>query len=1085
MRLVLYLLFLLLLVACISQSVVTKEDNFTVILNSDTMRPNDTLTLGFTAKINDQFLTASSFFWFSGDTSVVTVQQNTVISKFKKGYAKITARYRSDDTKEVEASVYVSEDFKQIDSIKALKDTLKLVIGDTNAIPIQVAYRGIPDTSIRWKSFDINLVNFLDNSVICQKIGSGQIQGTSNFDSTKKLILYVSCKTISFSINSNNLLSKLKLGDSILFNTEIELFDNHNLSAGQQVKWSSNPPNLVDEEGLFKGSQVGVVSIFASLIDDGLYKDSFSLIVFPPISGLNIHNSSPKQIKNNISDLLSVSVALEGDYQGYDSVVWYSDNNDIVSINSEGSLLGNQLGFAYIKAISFYDNSIQDSIQIEVIENLSYVESISVYPFLLEMYQGDTSELQVIVQGVGEFDSSFNIFSSSSRIVGIQGEKVIAKDIGSIDLTVSSSSNISIITRIPVIVLPARVPVTGIAINNKPPSAFFEKNTYDASIHLFKDYNIAVNVFPENATNKQYKFYSEPSGLVDPSGLVSFTQGGAVKVFVMSIDNVFKDSLVFTVVDPNAKVFAFRMPSNYFLPVNKDSLDMHYDFVSTGGAKITPRITFTDVKSGELAYATVRGEDQFVTIYLAKDTVGGSIKSKAEIGDILDIVISDAGFTIKRHIYVFIIDSVVPATAIHITAPSNSQVFQGDSLQIVSGISPINHTDTLKWRSYPDGLVDSNGKIVFDSVGDITVWAMLNETAKDSLLFKVTPSILVDIPIDTIRISVGDSVEIPANVQLFKNTISNQLIWFSSQDIVVVDNSQVKAVDMGLAMVTAKLSDNTKFRDSVYIEIVETNFIPMTSFSITDKSTIIRQSRFVGDRTQLFTNSVPNNATNRTVKWFSKPEGLIDSLGKINFLFPGDIKVTAVSSSTLKDEVVFKVLEEVKYIRITTTGNNLNFDRYFHELLLFDHNNNQVIGEVIDLNHMASNFSGDRSVLWDVDTTLSDSVLYRYLFDNDMSTFINVVSQGQYERRYQFLNGSANLLTRSLNSEDRDPRGITVRLPNRVVLSKVMVAFFNNPNYIFEDVTISIAGSDFIFKEAFKGNSTYYENIGNAVLFEF
>ena len=124
------------------------------------------------------------------------------------------------------------------------------------------------------------------------------------------------------------------------------------------------------------------------------------------------------------------------------------------------------------------------------------------------------------------------------------------------------------------------------------------------------------------------------------------------------------------------------------------------------------------------------------------------------------------------------------------------------------------------------------------------------------------------------------------------NAVNKTLVWQSSNIAIVgVDNNgRITAVEEGTAVITATSVNMVTATCRV---TVTNRVIPVSSVSF-DQTSI---SIYVGDKETLKANVMPENATNKTIKWISSDDEIasVDDMGEITALKEGSTIITATT----------------------------------------------------------------------------------------------------------------------------------------------------------------------------------------------
>lgn len=247
------------------------------------------------------------------------------------------------------------------------------------------------------------------------------------------------------------------------------------------------------------------------------------------------------------------------------------------------------------------------------------------------------------------------------------------------------------------------------------------------------------------------------------------------------------------------------------------------------------------------------------------------------------------------------------------------------------------------------------------------------------------PSITgIKLSIDNVVINKGSTNQI--KVTLEPEGVTGEIIWSSSNsNIVSVDNNgQITGISSGKATVTAKTIDGS-VSDTIEITV----YTPVTNITLSKEEIEL----FVGKQASLIANVLPEDATDKTIKWSSTNDGV----ASVN---NGNITANGVGTA----EIIVRDKEQIAEARCKVIVKELSKDIVFEfdeslrieadEISGININKSTVadIKELINTNVKLEFYDKDNNLLTDEDKIGSNSKLVLKDDDgNEIYTFTFII----------------------------------------------------------------------------------------------
>ena len=425
------------------------------------------------------------------------------------GKYKIQFQFEHDNVPSV---LYIDINF-ELPNISLNKQELIMDIGDTETLSATV----IPEKPdkyyhINWLSSNPDVASVDDEgNVTANSKGKTEIAAFVSPD--KKALCEVTVIPKATSIKINKTLTTLERGTTIGLKVIITPSDARN-----DVTWQSDDPSIaiVDDQGLVTGISVGTTLIKATT-NDGTNLMAFCIV-----------NVTPKQVKSIIIDKdemtlergesVQLSVTVYPQDADDSSVEWSSENNEVATVDSKGTVVAISSGTTIIRATTNDGSNLTAECQVTVTSLKATGISIDRTEATLE--RDATLQLTATVMPEDAGDKSVTWSSGNSKVATVDGSGLVtavAAGTAIIRATTNDGSNLTAECQVTVTSLKA----TGISIDRT--EATLER---DATLQL------TATVTPDDADDRTVTWSSADSGIarVDGAGLVTAVSAGTTTI---------------------------------------------------------------------------------------------------------------------------------------------------------------------------------------------------------------------------------------------------------------------------------------------------------------------------------------------------------------------------------------------------------------------------------------------------------------------------------------------------------------------------------------------------------------------------
>lgn len=684
----------------------------------------------------------------------------------------------------------------------------------------------------------------------------------------------------------NDSVRYLHLGEGI---TSVDFGNGFGQSDNQVIMLPSSITEIKSQKYFDKGT------IWSSILDPTKVSGNISFrsgTIYVPDGTINLYKNSRfmslKIIENIFPDGIKLEAKNEDIYVGdefqikfaimpYNSIHneldWKSSDRSVVDVDSNGRIIGLGFGQATITASTI--NGISASCIINV---YNHVTSVSL-PENITLNVSENKKLPLDIYPLGKTNSDIIWSSSNENIASVDTSgnvTGVSKGICSVTATAVDGGHVTECT------ISVVQPVESISITQK-----------QLNLKVGESTNLTYNILPSEANDITAIWLSSDSSIAEVSdkGTVSAISPGKVKVSICSNSNPeISDFCDVTVIQPTSGISLNKSEIEIIennsvkliatvQPENASNRSVNWTSSDTSVAMVSPDGTVYAIKPGQASIMATTVDGGFVAL---------------------------CKLTVKAN--------EVITTAIRLSK-STETIAIGETLQLEVETEPKEVTNNiLKWSSSDsniatvnaDGLVtaiaEGSAQIIVTTTDGSNLSAICDITVEKQFIsiseIKINPS--------DARVAIGTSIQLNAIISP-QNASATNIVWSSTNPIVatVSPNGQVNAIAEGEAIIVASTQDGTNLSATCsisvykdYIFVSEIILDPSIIDSAENESIVINAT------------IVPDNATNKQLKWSSSDESIaMVKEGVVKLIKNGSatIYAEALDGSDVKSECIVKV----------------------------------------------------------------------------------------------------------------------------------------------------------------------------------
>lgn len=454
----------------------------------------------------------TSVTWASLDPSVLTVDQNGLVTFVGPGETYVSATSNADTTKVAYCKFLITQ---QVEQIKMDFDKVTLSVGDEYRLTAVISPANATNKNVKWSSSNPNVVTVDDNGML-KAIGSGsatvivQTEDGGYIDMTNVTVLQpVSSITLSQTEMS------VKKGTVFWLNATItpDTADN------KKVTWSSSDTSLatVDPDGKVTTLAVGTVTISCVSEDNGTV--AYCVVeITEPVTGLNLNAYYQEMVAGTKFVLLPTVLPIDAPNK---DVTFVSSDPTVATVDENGVVTALVGGTCEI-IVTTVESNLKATCTISVKE---YVESIEISGNPERLNVGESVTLVATV-GTETASNKAVIWTSSNPTIATvdQNGKVTGHTPGNVVITATAADGGGVSDSVIIKVIN---PVTSITLDKSK-----------ITMYVGDTVNIQATVNPANATIKELEWYSDDDNIakVYSDGDVVGIAPGRTVVYAKSTD---------------------------------------------------------------------------------------------------------------------------------------------------------------------------------------------------------------------------------------------------------------------------------------------------------------------------------------------------------------------------------------------------------------------------------------------------------------------------------------------------------------------------------------------------------------------
>ncbi len=722
--------------------------------------------------------TDKSVVWSSNDESIVTVDQNGIVTAIEVGTAVVRATSGYDPAIYAECNVTVEDEavIVAVEGITLNKTELTLKESETFTLVATITPEDATDKTVTWKSSDRAVATVSENGEVTGvRAGNAIIYASSSNGLTAECAVTVTPGEIAVT-------------SIALSNTELLMREGHTAellaiilpsdATDKSVTWSSDDEAIatVDQAGIVTAIKQGVTTVTATSAN-GLSAHCVVTVVpdFIAVAGISL-NKTELTIKESETFTLIATITPED--ANDKTVTWKSSDKAVATVSENGEVTGVRAGTAVIYASS--SNGLTAECAVTVTPGEIAVTGISLSNTELLMNEGETAELIAIIRPSDATDQTV-IWTSDDETVATVDDKGIVTAIKQGKTTVTAASANGNKAECSVTVVPIIVAVTEISLNR-------------TSLELIKGdtFNLIATIKPDNATDQTVTWKSSDRAVatVSENGEVTAVAVGTATIYASSSNGLTAECAV-TVIPGEIAVESISLSNTELLMREGHSTDLI--------AIIRP----SDATDQTVTWTS--NDENIVTV----DDKG--IVTAIKQGFAIVTATSANGLTATCAVTV--VPDIIAVTGLTLNR-TELKLTEGDTYTLIATVAPEDASDkTVTWVSSNDAVatVSADGEVTAVRAGTAVIFASSSNGITAICDVTVEPLYIdvTSITLDATDLTLfeGESAALTALI-LPENATDKTVTWTSNNpSVAAVEDGVVTGLTPGIATIMAKTAN--------------------------------------------------------------------------------------------------------------------------------------------------------------------------------------------------------------------------------------------------------------------------------------
>ncbi len=352
--------------------------------------------------------------WSSSDSSIATVDQTGMVTAISPGKVVITATSQ-DSGVNAKCEVEVTEPVTGI-SLNYAEATV--YAGDKIVIIPTVTPLDADNKKVTYVSSDSSIATVDENGIVTGVSGGTAIIIVT----TEERGLVASCKITVYefvtSVDITDTFTSMNYGET----KKLGLVVKPDTATNTGVTWSSSNSNIikVDSKGKITAVGYGTAEITATAADGSGIWDSITIRVVKAVSSITVSPSSVTLLEGKSQD---VDATVSPSDATYTEVDWTSSNEEVATVDHNGTITGVKAGICYVYATSTDGNEVAGRVKVTIKPAIA-ATGVVINASQVVLLPGNTRTLSVRLKPSSSTDG-YSWISSDTSVATVDSNGVV------------------------------------------------------------------------------------------------------------------------------------------------------------------------------------------------------------------------------------------------------------------------------------------------------------------------------------------------------------------------------------------------------------------------------------------------------------------------------------------------------------------------------------------------------------------------------------------------------------------------------------------------------------------------------------
>lgn len=303
--------------------------------------------------------------WSSSDTSIATVTADGTVKAVKAGTAVITCTSTVNPAVSATCTVTVEKPFIAVTGLEVQPTKLTIVESTSyKGLTVKVLPDDATDKSVTWKTADTTIATLDKLTLTAVKAGTTAVVCTSRSNSAVSKSIDIEVTAAAVTVSKETL--TLTEGEEEALTCRVTPAE----VSTQKVTWETSDATVatVDADGKVRAVKAGTATITCRWTWNPERQATCTVTVKAPVVPVSRVTLSQEALRLTEGDTLKLAVTIEPADATYPTVRWESSDTTVVKVDSIGTLVALQPGWATVSCKWTQDETVKGECEVTVLK---------------------------------------------------------------------------------------------------------------------------------------------------------------------------------------------------------------------------------------------------------------------------------------------------------------------------------------------------------------------------------------------------------------------------------------------------------------------------------------------------------------------------------------------------------------------------------------------------------------------------------------------------------------------------------------------------------------------------------------------